>query len=144
MQPPSITLASAADATVISALQHELGYQMVPAETAIRLRALAATGHDPVFVLRRDAEILGMMALHHAPSLNYPGGIARIMAIVVAGRARGQGLGRHLVAHAETWARDAGCDLLELTSGLPRHDAHAFYRRLGFTETSRRFVLRFT
>jgi GNAT superfamily N-acetyltransferase len=142
MQDLNITLADTADAAAINALQHQLGYSVAIADTAARLRALAATGRDPVFVLRRAGEALGMMALHLAPSLNYAGGIGRIMAIVVAEQARGQGLGGRLVTHAAAWARDAGCEVLELTSRLDRADAHRFYRRLGFAETSLRFRLR--
>jgi GNAT superfamily N-acetyltransferase len=142
MQDPHITPASVADAAAVNALQRQLGYSVAIPDTADRLSALAATGRDPVFVLRRAGEVLGLMALHHAPSLNYPGGIARIMAIVVAEQARGQGLGGRLVAHATGWARDIGCEALELTSRLDRVDAHRFYRRLGFTETSLRFRVR--
>jgi len=44
-----------------------------------------------------------------------------------------------LVAHALSWADQAGCQLVELTSALNRAEAHAFYRSLGFEQNSLRF-----
>jgi ribosomal protein S18 acetylase RimI-like enzyme len=46
------------------------------------------------------------------------------------------------VAEAEAEARRRGCCLIFLTSAERRKDAHAFYRRIGFAETGRRFAKR--
>ena len=63
-----------------------------------------------------------------------------VTALVVAEAARGQGIGRALMAAAETWAVERGCVLLEVTSNRRRVDAHAFYERLGYEATSFRFA----
>ncbi|HEY6747198.1 MAG TPA: GNAT family N-acetyltransferase [Mycobacteriales bacterium] len=42
---------------------------------------------------------------------------------------RSQGVGHALLAELENRARDAGCTVLDLDSGVQRHDAHRFYFR---------------
>jgi GNAT superfamily N-acetyltransferase len=53
---------------------------------------------------------------------------------------RGQGVGRFLVSALVERARDAGCVVLDLDSGLQRADAHRFYEREGFIKTSFHFA----
>ena len=50
------------------------------------------------------------------------------------------GLGRRLEDELERIARGEGCGRIDLTSRHHRNEAHAFYRVLGFEETSLRFV----
>jgi ribosomal protein S18 acetylase RimI-like enzyme len=66
--------------------------------------------------------------------------VGRITAMVVRSDRRGSGVGRRLVAELEEIARRDGCGRIDLTSRHVRQEAHAFYRALGFEETSRRFV----
>lgn len=66
--------------------------------------------------------------------------VGRLIALVVAADVQGRGVGRALVAHVEERARAEGCVQLDLSSSDRREDAHAFYRRLGFADVSRRFV----
>ncbi len=65
----------------------------------------------------------------------------RVVATVLAGRklyvddlvtaadARGRGVGKALLDELERRARAAGCTILDLDSGVWRHDAHRFYLR---------------
>jgi aminoglycoside 6'-N-acetyltransferase I len=59
--------------------------------------------------------------------------------MVVDARQARRGIGRVLVKAGAQAARAAGCDVLELTTGPQREDAHAFYRAIGFSETAKRF-----
>ncbi len=52
---------------------------------------------------------------------------------------RSTGVGRALIAHLETLAREHGCDVYALDSGTQRHRAHHFYFREGFAITSYSF-----
>ena len=45
-----------------------------------------------------------------------------------------RGAGAALVRAAETQARRWGCLAIEVTSARTRHDAQAFYQRMGFTD----------
>jgi GNAT superfamily N-acetyltransferase len=62
------------------------------------------------------------------------------MALVVSERARGLGVGQRLVDAAAETARRWGCNRLLVTTHVRRADAHAFYERIGFELTGRRYV----
>ncbi|HEV2546456.1 MAG TPA: GNAT family N-acetyltransferase [Stellaceae bacterium] len=122
-------------------LLRELGYD-VPAEAAaVRLKALAESGNDAVYLCLPTGNTvpLGLIAVHWAQMLHLAAPSARIAALVVSEKARRQRVGERLIAHAAEAARRAGCGSLELTTALHRDGAHAFYRALGFTEKSRHF-----
>jgi GNAT superfamily N-acetyltransferase len=61
--------------------------------------------------------------------------------IVVASAMRGRGLGRMLLDRVEQVASTHGCTKLMLLSGQARQEAHAFFRRCGFSgDTKQAFV----
>jgi ribosomal protein S18 acetylase RimI-like enzyme len=60
--------------------------------------------------------------------------------VVVDSDYRRRGIGDALVTEIEAEARARGCCLVFLTTAERRVDAHAFYRRIGFEETGRRFA----
>jgi GNAT superfamily N-acetyltransferase len=49
--------------------------------------------------------------------------------LVTTGDGRSKGVGHALLAELETRARNSGCTVLDLDSGVQRHDAHRFYFR---------------
>ena len=53
----------------------------------------------------------------------------------VAPSRQGQGLGRKMVEEAESFARAAGCEFIDLRIVNLRRELPPFYRRLGYTET---------
>jgi GNAT superfamily N-acetyltransferase len=73
------------------------------------------------------------------PALERDAPVARIGALVVDEALRGQGVGRALVEAVELEARLRGCELLYLTTSERRDDARAFYERLSFEPTGRRY-----
>ena len=64
------------------------------------------------------------------------------MALVVDARYRRKGIGAALMGSIETWARERGAGVVVLNSGDGRADAHAFYERLGYENTARRYLKR--
>lgn len=135
-----IRSATAADAPAVGRLLNQLvSEQIAQEEIGNRLRRLAATGADPVFLACEKGVAIGLMALHLAPILHYARPALRITELVVDHRHRRRGVGRRLIAHAEREAAAAGCEIVELTSALDCSDAHAFYRSLGFEANSLRF-----
>jgi GNAT superfamily N-acetyltransferase len=126
-------------ASYVSALLRELGYEVTAAAAAQRLRQLSETGVDATFLASESDRPLGLIALHRCRMLQYEKPVVRITALVVDRRSRRRGIGRVLIEQALSWADQAGCELVELTSGLDRTEAHAFYRGLGFESNSLRF-----
>ena len=124
------------DADPISLLLAELGYP-APVETVAARLERTRKG---VLVAEVDGRVVGLASFHVIPHLELDEPTARLTSLVVAEDARGQGIGRALVERATEQARERGCGRIELTSGDQRTEAHAFYRRLGFADHSRRFV----
>ena len=61
--------------------------------------------------------------------------------LVTSGTARSRGHGLALMKHIEGLARQEGCDVLALSSGLQRTDAHRFYLdKVGMEKRSYTFV----
>lgn len=60
--------------------------------------------------------------------------------LVTAGTERSKGVGAALLTELSERARSAGCQLLDLDSGVQRADAHRFYMREGLTITSFHFA----
>lgn len=136
--------AHSTDAAVVNALLHQLGYpQDDAAATAARIRAWDDDPAGAAFVAEADGDVLGVVAVHTCPFFERAGSWGRIVALVVADHARGQGVGGHLVAAAEAFAAERGCVRMEVTSADRRLDAHGFYLRRGYidqTGTSSRFL----
>ncbi|SDU71721.1 GNAT family N-acetyltransferase [Jiangella alkaliphila] len=134
----------AADAEAVAELLDQLGYpQDGSAATAARLRAWTRDPASAAYVADDGGDVLGVVAVHISSFFERDGAWARIVALVVADRARGRGVGSQLVAEAESFAADHGCARMEVTSSDRRHEAHAFYRGRGYADqagTSSRFL----
>jgi aminoglycoside 6'-N-acetyltransferase I len=128
-----------ADAADIARLIGQLGYPMPPQEAADRLAMVMQDGQGSLLVAADYGPVVGVIALHWCPMLQEARPVARITTLVVDEQERGRGIGRILLKAGAQAARQAGCDVLELTSGLRRKEAHEFYRAQGFVDTSLRF-----
>lgn len=132
-----------ADAEAVADLLTELGH---PAGAGVDAR-IAAWNEDPVAELSvavsGAGKVVGLVAVTTQPNFHRPEPLAVVVSLVVSSSARGTGVGRTLVDAAERFARERGCGSIQLSSGRWRPEAHAFYRRLGFTdrgETHVRYV----
>jgi aminoglycoside 6'-N-acetyltransferase I len=129
-----------ADVGAIQELIRQLGYELPVATIAATVGRLIAAPDHCVLVAADGDTLLGVMALHWASLLQYETPAARIMTLVVDETARGKGVGKILVDHAAAVAAEMGCGTLELTSGLQRKEAHAFYHAIGFETASLRLA----
>jgi N-acetylglutamate synthase-like GNAT family acetyltransferase len=128
------------DAPALAQLLGQLGYPTDADAVLRRLGRLEASGADRLFVAEVDGQVVGLAGIHVSPSLEHDGDAAKVSAIVVDEAFRGKGVGRRLLEAVETEAKAQGCVLVFLTTAERRHDAHEFYRRLGWEETGRRFA----
>jgi GNAT superfamily N-acetyltransferase len=134
-----IRLARGADAEAITELLGQLGYpQDGPAATAARIQTWADDPAGAAYVADAGGDVLGVIAVHICPFFERDGASGRIVALVVADRARGRGVGSRLVAAAESFAAGHGCHRMEVTSADRRSDAHRFYRGREYTDQAGR------
>ena len=109
-----------------------MGFHHAPSE--IERRWSLVRDHDRTIILLAEDrdEPVGLIAVHVTPLLFYPHPLARVTTLVVDSNKQRQGIGRTLVEKAAELARDLGCERVELTTGLSRKQAHAFYQSVGF------------
>jgi N-acetylglutamate synthase-like GNAT family acetyltransferase len=132
--------ATVADAPALAPLLGELGYPAAVGSLESRMRRMLSRDDQRILVAERDGAVLGLLALHIFPVLAYDRDLAMIMALVVTERARGLGVGRALIERAAAVGKSLGASRLMVTTHVRRADAHAFYERLGFEFTGRRYV----
>jgi N-acetylglutamate synthase-like GNAT family acetyltransferase len=128
------------DAEPVASLVAQLGYPASAETIRERLLRLAESEVDRFVVAERDGAVVGLAGLHVSHTIEYDGPAAKLSAIVVEETERRRGIGEALVAELEREARSRGCCLIFLTTAERRGGAHAFYRRVGFEETGRRFA----
>ncbi len=126
------------DAAAIDALMRILDHERRTDDVAAGIARLAADG-EPVLVACDETGVIGCVTWHVTPNLHRPKPVGRITLLAVAETAQGKGAGRALVDAVDERCRALGCGMVEVTSNRRLEPAHAFYRHLGFTETSRRF-----
>ena len=87
-----------------------------------------------------DQRIVGTLQFSVLPGLARRGERrAQIEAVRVDAEFRGARIGAAMVEWAVAEAGRRGCGLVQLTTHKSRHDAHRFYRRLGFDPMARRW-----
>ncbi len=94
-----------------------------------------------VLIAESDGEVVGKLELFTAWKSTH-GRFALIRRFVVAEGWRGKGVGTRLLEAAEARARERGCAFLELTVDVTNPEAHAFYKRTGFTEDRVEVIMR--
>jgi N-acetylglutamate synthase-like GNAT family acetyltransferase len=132
--------ATLADVGTVAPLLGELGYPVDGETLAGRMRRMLTRDDQRILIAENEIGALGLLALHVFPALAYDGNVALIMALVVTAQARGLGVGRALIDRADAVARSLDATRLLVTTHVRRADAHAFYERLGFEFTGRRYV----
>jgi ribosomal protein S18 acetylase RimI-like enzyme len=130
------------DAAAVAALLGELGYPTGPEQAAVRLERLFEDPAAHAFVAAPGGDVVGLATsrIEYLIELDEP--VCRLTSLVVAERARRAGVGRALVAAVEADAAAHGCGAIILTTAIRREGAHAFYERLGYAWTGRRFTKR--
>jgi GNAT superfamily N-acetyltransferase len=128
------------DAEALARLSAQLGYPSVPADMPARLERVERDGTARVFVADSDGETVGLATGHIRHMINHAAPIGQLSLLVVDETRRSRGVGRLLVEAVEHWARERGCHRIVVTTALRRTDAHAFYERIGYQHTGRRYA----
>lgn len=127
-----IRLARIEDATDITSLSEQLGYQSSGAEIKKRLENLLNSNEHCVFVAyQANGKVIGW--LHVFSTLRIESdSFCEIGGIVVDESSRNQGVGRKLIHAAQKWTTQNGFSLLRVRSRKEREKAKHFYLSLGF------------
>jgi len=127
------------DAPSVADLLTELGYPTDTDGAAGRLRSAFADPNVYVLVSEADGRVVGFLSAQVAAYFPTGSNLLRVTALAVSAAARRRGLGSGLLARAAEIAAARDCSGIEITTSESRHDAHAFYERLGFSRSSLRF-----
>lgn len=138
---PTFRPATARDVPEIVAMltDDHLGAGREGADLSAYLDAFArieASNGTLLIVGEMGDRVIATYQLSILPGLAMQGRIrATVESVRVASDLRSQGLGALLMADAEARAKAAGAGVLQLTTHNSRTRAHAFYERLGFTQS---------
>ena len=121
------------DAPQLLSLMEQLGYPQTIPDMKDRLQQYMSSDSQ-VLIAENQGLIMGLIAFFCFPLFVSSGKSCRIAALVVDETCRGQGVGRDLLKAAEERAKQQGCVILDLTSGLRRakDGSHEFYKNLGY------------
>ncbi|MCC7365824.1 MAG: GNAT family N-acetyltransferase [Dehalococcoidia bacterium] len=144
--PVTIRYAKASDVDALLALYAELSPDNAATGREDAAAALATILAEPLITLLvaedGDGTPLGTVMVAVLPGLSHGARPwAQVENMVVAGQARGQGVGRELLAACVALARERGCYKVQLQSAEQRRDAHRFYAANGFRDSSAGFRL---
>ncbi len=139
--PETMTVRDATDEdrVAIASLLGELGYPADPEAIPERVARLVENGRGRVLVATEHDRVVGVAGVEFVTPIAYADPVLMITSFVVSSAVRRRGVGRRLLAAVETLGREQGFDKAVVTSAEHRADAHAFYTRLGWTYTGRRF-----
>ena len=104
-------------------------------EASIQRRLGLLPREDRILMAVEGESLLGFAHLRIARDLAADE-TAEVVSIVVRPDHRRRGIGRMLVAAAETWARQSGRARLLLRTDVVRTPAHAFYVALGYLKSA--------
>jgi GNAT superfamily N-acetyltransferase len=134
--------ATAADSAQISVLCAQLGYPASSEQVAQRIDAIQHQDDHALLVAQGpDRDLLGWIHIFLRP-LVVTELEAELGGLIVDERYREQGIGKHLIRHAEAWSTRKGCQALRLRSNIIRKDAHVFYERIGYRKIKTSWVFR--
>lgn len=129
------------DASAIAVLAGQLGYPSTPEQVERRLAEVERHASAAALVAEgEDGRLVGWGHVYIVHGIESDAH-AEVGGLVVDESARRSGVGRALMEAIERWAVAQGLREVALRSNVVRHDAHAFYRGLGYEcpKTQHRF-----
>jgi GNAT superfamily N-acetyltransferase len=126
------------DLESLAILTTELGYPTSVSEMEVRLKEISENPNCRTIVAEQDSHVIGYMGLLKSSSWEHNECYVRIQALVVKSEYRKFGVGKSLIAYAESWGREAGARSIVLNCGNreERNSAHKFYHSVGFEAKS--------
>ena len=129
-----------ADAAGVAALVSQLGYETTAKAMQKRLEVILPSPDYVNLLADAAGHPVGLVGARLGHALEFDEPYGRLTGLIVDEHWRGHGLGRRLMGEIEHRLYDMGARVLILTSGSHRQEAHAFYSRVGYSETGLRFA----
>jgi len=130
----------AEDCAKLVPLLGELGYSTAETDLAARLDIILNRDDFAIFIAVSGSQAAGVICLTLMPSLYREGLQGAITTLVVSQAFRGQGLGRQLIEHGESWLHERGAVNVVVNPSNYRQAAHRLYETAGFSGTGVRFT----
>ena len=129
------------DITVMPSLLTQLGYPCTLEQAQLRFEHLFTLRDYYTFVAEKDDKVVGMVGFSKQFAYELDGPCVRVLALVVDGKNRNQGIAEKLMRTVENWAKVENCVAISLNSGNrpERLAAHQFYKKLGYVGKSTGF-----
>lgn len=143
----TIRAATVEDWPQVADLLVELGRDVSPSAAANPSYVIRFGGHLALREIRTlvaqqlgGPRLFGFLDMEFRQRLGHPRPQAWVNDLVVAASARGHGIGRALLAEAESLALARGCFRMSLETAAWREDTHRFYERRGWTDNGKWYV----
>jgi GNAT superfamily N-acetyltransferase len=137
-----IRAAKPADAEAIAHLSKELGYPAELKTVRERLRRILGRNDQRMVVAEvPNGGVCGWLQAHSSVAVE-SGLRVEIVGLIVSEKMRRRGVGRALVAQAETWAAEISAETVVVRSNAKRVESRVFYPSLGFLPSKTQVVYR--
>ena len=132
--------AEKSDAEALAGLMTELGYATRVSEMEMRLETILKKPEYRAFVAVSRDEVCGMIGtcVWDSYAHNSPNG--HIIALVVSEKMREHGVGKALVAAAETDFAERNIKRIAVNARFEREEAHLFYEQMGYVKNGFRLA----
>jgi GNAT superfamily N-acetyltransferase len=128
------------DADAITPLVGQLSASTTVEQVRQRLEPLLSNRHARVLVGELDGVVVGLAVAEISHLIEHDQPICSLRAIVIDERHRSQGIGARMLEAVECHAQAHRCAGVMLNAGNQRRRAHAFYERMGYAATGKRFI----
>lgn len=130
-------------AAPITGLLLQMGYPDEVESVTKRIEENQREGYK-IFIAEANHKTTGFIAVHTYTQLHVSGLVGRIMTFCVDETLQGQGIGTQLLKRAEEFLKEQRCVKIELNCNNRRTEAHQFYSKNGYQQTSLHFVKKLT
>lgn len=94
------------------------------------------------FLIEYDGSRCGLIGISVNSLMHHQLPVAEIQELIVLEGFRNKKIGRRVMTQALAFAREHGCEMLELSSRHKRKEAHRFYENNGLESTHLKFTYR--
>ena len=122
---------SLCDIEPLTSLIHELGYSHTKITLSDHIQKIRQRGGE-IFVAERGGILVGCVCA--IIDIRLAAGVyGELVSLIVTEKARGAGVGKNLVRHAEGWLGKR-VDIIRVRANSIRSEAHGFYISRGYKE----------